>query len=118
MLIGELRPLPWRRATLAEIDTRPADDLPGSIDDELQSLIAVIERQPMKPRVLVNTVLACGHDLSGPDQEKDLIDLDTEASGDDRGVDLERAVRYLDILWGRAQDPLNGIKRRENINRR
>jgi hypothetical protein len=52
----------------------------------------------MKPGVLVNTVLACGHDLSGSDQEQDLIDLDAEASGDDRGVDLERAVRYLDIL--------------------
>ena len=61
-------------------------------------MIAVVERQPMKPGVLVNTVLACGHDLSGSDQEQDLIDLDAEASGDDRGVDLERAVRYLDIL--------------------
>jgi hypothetical protein len=94
----ELRPLPWRPATLAEIDTRPADDPSRSVDDESESSIVVVERQPMKPRVLVNTMFACGLDLARPDQEQDLIDLDAEASGDDRGVDLEGPIRYLDIL--------------------
>lgn len=88
--------LPGCTSLLAEIDARPAHNLPGSVDDESKSSIAIVERQPMKPHVRANALLADGSDLAGSDQDQDLRGLDIESGGNDRGFDLEGAICNLD----------------------
>ena len=98
-------------AKRTEIDGGPADNLPGSIDDDAESSIAAVERQPVKPGVLANAVFASGGNLAGPKQDQHATDLYIEARGDDRSFDLVSAVGYLDDLWGRAQTLWCSIKR-------
>lgn len=57
--------LPGWASLLAEIDARPTHNLPGSVDDELKPSIAIVERQPMKPHIRANALLADGSDLAG-----------------------------------------------------
>ena len=82
---------------MAEIDARPTHDLPGSIDDEPKLSIAIVERQPMKPHIRTNALLADGSDLAGSHQDQDLCGLDIESGGNYRGFDLEGAICNLDI---------------------
>jgi hypothetical protein len=88
-----------RPAERAEIDAGPADDLPGFVNDDAESAIAIVERQPVKPCVLANALFALGRNLAGPKQDHHAIGLDIEACGDDRSFDLVRVVGYLDDLW-------------------
>jgi len=82
-----------RPAECAEIDGGPADDLPDFVNDDAESAIAVLERQPVKPCVLANALFALGRNLAGPKQDHDAIGLDIEACGDDRRFDL------LGVAW-------------------
>ena len=82
---------------MAEIDARPTHNLPGSVDDESKPSIAIVERQPMKPHIRANALLADGSDLAGSHQDQDLLGLDIESGGNDRGFDLEGATCNLDI---------------------
>lgn len=89
--------LPGWTSPFAEIDARPTHNLPGSVDDESKSSIAIVERQPMKPHIRANAFLADGSDLAGSHQDQDLLGLDIESGGNDRGFDLEGAICNLDI---------------------
>ena len=89
--------LPGWASLLTEIDARPAHNLPGSVDDESKPSIVIVERQPMKPHIRANALLADGSDLARPHQDQDLLGLDIESDGNDRGFDLEGANCILDI---------------------
>ena len=88
--------LPGWASPLAEIDARPAHNIPGSVDDESKPSIAIVERQPMKPHIRTNPLLADGSDLAGSHQDQDLRGLDIESGGNDRGFDLEGTICNLD----------------------
>jgi hypothetical protein len=82
---------------LAEVDARPTHNPPGSVDDEAKLSIAIVERQPMGPHIRANALLADGSNFAGSHQDQDLLGLDIESGGNDRGFDLEGTVCNLDI---------------------
>ena len=89
--------LPGWASLLAEIDARPTHNPPGSVDDESKPSIAIVERQPMNPHIRANALLADGSDLTGSHQDQDMLGLDIESGGYDRGFDLESSICNLDI---------------------
>jgi hypothetical protein len=82
---------------LAVIDARPTHNLPGTVDDESKASIAIVERQPLKPHIRTNALLADGSDLAGSHQDQDLRRLNIESGGNGRGFDLEGTICNLDI---------------------
>jgi hypothetical protein len=49
------------------------------------------------PHIRANALLADGSNLTGSHQDQDLLGLDIESGGNDRGFDLEGTVCNLDI---------------------
>lgn len=106
MLVAALRsihrrlagaPLPGWASLLAEIGARPTHNPPGSVDDEAKPSIAIVERQPVGPHIRANALLADGSNLAGSHQVQDLLGLDIESGGNNRGFDLEGTICNLDI---------------------
>ena len=100
-----------RPAKRAEIYRGLPDDPPGLIDDDAETAIAVVKRQPVETGVRIDTMFARRGNLARAKQGQHAIGFDIQASRDDRGFHVERPIGDLDILRRRGPGLSNSTDR-------